>query len=104
MFNGKSQRVNNALYSQFDKKKYNRLNISFGARYEYFKLNSNEKYLIDGDSINSFSAGRPVFRTGLNYRLAEATYIRSSWGQGYRFPSMAELFYHRSNRRNLGLP
>ena len=91
LFNGKSQRINNALYSQFDKK-YNRLNISFGARYEYFKLNSNEKYLIDGDSINSFSAGRPVFRTGLNYRLAEATYIRSSWGQGYRFPSMAELF------------
>ena len=43
-------------------------------------------------SINVFSAARPVFRTGLNYQLAEATYIRGSWGQGYRFPSMAELF------------
>ena len=91
LFNGKSDRINNALYTQLDKK-YDRLNISIGARYEYFKLNSNEKHLIDGDSINSFSAGRPVFRTGLNYRLAEATYIRGSWGQGYRFPSMAELF------------
>ena len=29
---------------------------------------------------------------GLNYQIAEGTFIRSSWGQGYRFPSMAELF------------
>ena len=47
---------------------------------------------LNGEQINSFSAARPVFRTGLNYQLAEATYIRGSWGQGYRFPSMAELF------------
>jgi outer membrane receptor protein involved in Fe transport len=91
LFNGKSNRTNNSLYTQLDKK-HGRLNMSLGARYEYFKLNSNEKHLIDGDSINSFSAGRPIFRTGLNYQLAEATYVRGSWGQGYRFPSMAELF------------
>ena len=36
--------------------------------------------------------GSPVFRAGLNYQLGESTFIRSSWGQGYRFPSMAELF------------
>ena len=91
LFNGKSNRTNNSLYTQLDKK-HGRLNISLGARYENFKLNSNKKYLIDGDSINSFSAGRPIFRTGLNYQLAKATYVRGSWGQGYRFPSMAELF------------
>ena len=39
-----------------------------------------------------FTEGRPVFRAGANYQLAEATYLRSSWGQGYRFPSIAELF------------
>ena len=91
LFNGKSNRTNHSLYTQLDKK-HRRLNISLGARYENFRLNSNEKHLIDGDSINSFSAGRPIFRTGLNYQLAEATYVRGSWGQGYRFPSMAELF------------
>ena len=91
LFNGKSNRTNNSLYTQFDKK-HGRLNISLGARYEYFKLNTNENHLIDGRSVNSFSAGRPIFRTGLNYQLAEATYVRGSWGQGYRFPSMAELF------------
>jgi len=91
LFNGKSNRTNNSLYTQLDKK-HGRLNISLGARYEKFRLNSNEKYFMEGDSINSFSAGRPIFRTGLNYQLAEATYVRGSWGQGYRFPSMAELF------------
>ena len=91
LFNGKNYKTNNSLYTQLDKK-WNRLNISLGARYESFKLHSEDKYFIDGDSINEITASKPVFRTGLNYQLAEATYIRTSWGQGYRFPSMAELF------------
>jgi iron complex outermembrane receptor protein len=91
LFNGNTSRTNNSLYTQLDKK-HGRLNISLGARYEIFNLSSEDKYLIDGDSINNITAGKPVFRTGLNYQLAEATYIRTSWGQGYRFPSMAELF------------
>jgi len=91
LFNGNTSRKNNSLYTQLDKK-HRRLNISLGARYEIFNLSSEDKYLIDGESINNITAGKPVFRTGLNYQLAEATYIRTSWGQGYRFPSMAELF------------
>ncbi len=91
LFNGKNNRINNALYTQIDKK-YGRLNLSLGARYESFQLKSDKTHVINGDTINSFSAARPIFRTGLNYQLAEATYIRTSWGQGYRFPSMAELF------------
>ena len=91
LFNGKNYKTNHSFYTQLDKK-WNRLNISLGARYESFALHSDEKHFINGDSITDFSASKPVFRTGLNYQLAEATYIRSSWGQGYRFPSMAELF------------
>ena len=55
-------------------------------------LSTSELYEIAGDSINSFKAAKPVFRVGVNYQLAEATFLRSSWGQGYRFPSIAELF------------
>ena len=91
LFNGNTSRKNNSLYTQLDKK-HRRLNISLGARYEIFNLSSEDKYLIDGESINNITSGKPVFITGLNYQLAEATYIRTSWGQGYRFPSMAELF------------
>jgi len=95
LFNGNNTRENRSLYSQLDKK-MGRINLSFGARYENFKIQSEEKYLIDGESINSFSASKPVFRAGLNYQLAEATYLRTSWGQGFRFPSMAELFISAS--------
>jgi len=91
LFSGKNYKINNSLYTQLDKK-WNRLNISLGARYESFRLHSEDKYFINGDSINDISAEKPVFRTGINYQAAEATYVRASWGQGYRFPSMAELF------------
>ena len=91
LFSGKNYKTNHSLYTQLDKK-WNRINISLGARYESFRLHSEDKYFIGGDSINDFTAGKPVFRTGINYQVAEATYVRASWGQGYRFPSMAELF------------
>ena len=91
LFQGNNTRKNHSLYTQLDKK-WDKLNISLGARYEYFSIDSETDHLIDGDTINHIAAGKPVFRTGLNYQLAEYTYIRSSWGQGYRFPSMAELF------------
>jgi len=91
LFSGENYKINNSLYTQIDKK-WNRFNISLGARYESFRLHAEDKYFIDGDSINDISAGKPVFRTGINYQAAEATYVRASWGQGYRFPSMAELF------------
>ena len=91
LFQGDNTRENHSLYAQLDKK-IGRINLAVGARYENFKIAAEKKYEINGDSLNSFSAGKPVFRTGINYQIAEATYIRSSWGQGFRFPSMAELF------------
>ena len=91
LFSGDNKRINNSLYAQLDKK-YLRFNVSLGARYERFEINSEKKHIIDGDTINNFVASKPVFRTGINYQAAEATYLRASWGQGFRFPSMAELF------------
>jgi iron complex outermembrane receptor protein len=34
----------------------------------------------------------PVFRTGINYQVAEYTFLRASFGEGYRYPSIAEKF------------
>ena len=92
LFNGTNYRLNNAVFTQLDKKLGKRINLSVGARYEQFMLKTSELYEISGDSINSFKAAKPVFRAGINYQLAEGTFLRSSWGQGYRFPSIAELF------------
>ncbi len=91
LFQGNNTRENHSLYTQLDKK-INLVNLSFGARYESFTISSEKKYVINGNAINSFTAGKPVFRTGVNYQAAEATYLRGSWGQGFRFPAMAELF------------
>ena len=91
LFQGNNYRQNHAIFTQFDKK-IGRLNLSLGGRYEYFKVGSEQKYHINGDSINRYVSDKPVFRAGANYQLANATFLRSSWGQGFRFPSMAEMF------------
>ncbi|MEY4595139.1 MAG: hypothetical protein RIQ47_1549, partial [Bacteroidota bacterium] len=67
------------VYAQGDFN-YNRWNISAGARAE--------KYSVD-DRNEQWA---PVIRTGVNYQLTEGTFLRGSYGQGYRFPSIAELF------------
>lgn len=84
---------NLAAYAQFDKKFFEKLNLSFGARYEY-----NE---IEGDK-----EAKPVFRAGANYQAAQFTFIRASFGQAYRFPTIAEK-YVSTNLGNIsveGLP
>ena len=70
LFNGNNTRENHSLYTQLDKK-WNRLNVSLGARYEYFSINSETDHVVDKDTINHLEEGKPVFRTGVNYQLAE---------------------------------
>ena len=78
LYSGNQSANNNAAYIQLDKS-WNRLTALAGARYEFFKLNER-------------SEAKPVFRAGLNYKLAQYTFLRGSFGQGYRFPSIAESF------------
>ena len=72
------QLFNYSAYSQLDMK-YKRWNISLGARLEHLIFDE-DHYLI------------PVIRSGLNYQLSEGTYIRGSFGQGYRYPTIMEMF------------
>ena len=34
----------------------------------------------------------PIFRTGINWQVADYTFLRASFGQGYRYPSIAEKY------------
>lgn len=61
-------------------KKFNRLNVSLGGRLE--------GYRIDEDDLDL----KPVFRTGLNYSVAERSFLRASFGMGYRYPTIAERY------------
>lgn len=71
---------NFAGYVQLDKRFFDKLNLSFGARLEANKISFTEP------------EQKVVFRAGANYQAAEFTYIRASWGEGYRFPTIAEKF------------
>jgi outer membrane receptor protein involved in Fe transport len=70
--------INHSLYSQLDLK-HKKLNLSVGGRLEHF-------------SADEESLTKPIFRSGVNYHIAKATFLRASFGQGLRFPSMLEKF------------
>lgn len=75
---GIHKEYNASIYTQADLK-YDKLNLSMGGRLEHFN---------DGETI----INKPIFRSGLNYQLATATWLRSSYGEGIRFPSILERY------------
>lgn len=78
--NGISTALNIAGYLQLDKKFWNRLNLNGGVRLEYFRINDRE------------SEVQPVFRVGASSMLWKEGYLRASFGQGFRFPTIAERY------------
>lgn len=80
---------NIAGYIQLDKKFWNKLNVSAGFRFE------------NNHITKSKTETKPVGRFGLNYQAAEYTFIRASFGQGYRFPTIAEKFINTALGDNL---
>ncbi|MDZ7878240.1 MAG: TonB-dependent receptor [Saprospiraceae bacterium] len=92
---------NVATYAQLDKK-IGKLNLSGGVRYErntIFGPDSvafNPKYKEATQQGGTIKEAKPVFRIGANYQLAQATFLRANWGQGYRFATVAEMFINTS--------
>ncbi|MFI5204855.1 MAG: TonB-dependent receptor domain-containing protein [Flavobacteriales bacterium] len=90
--------ANVAVFTQLDKK-WKRLSVSAGIRIEYFKLDSagtvSTYSIIKGSDTINFPV-QPVFRAGLNYKLFKGTFLRASFGQGYRYPSVAERYVQTS--------
>ena len=72
--------LNISAYTQLESKLNNILNISAGGRLEYFQLN------------NTITALKPIFRAGGSLKLYQETYLRASYGQGFRFPTITERF------------
>ena len=87
---------NESAYTQFDRKFFKRLTTSFGIRAESYRIDTSQTkfYLRNGKDTLGKLPIQPVMRVGLNYELAKATFIRASYGQGYRFPSVAEKYIH----------
>ncbi|MDD3876484.1 MAG: TonB-dependent receptor [Bacteroidales bacterium] len=72
-----------AVYTQLDKK-FKKLSASLGGRWETYRLGEEK------------SSSTPVFRSGLNYPIFEHTHLRTSFGQGFRYPSISEKYIESS--------
>jgi outer membrane cobalamin receptor len=78
---GNKSSDNAAAYLQADYR-VKRIILSLGTRAEYFRTDTLEKRFIK------------VLRAGINYHVFKATFLRASIGEGYRMPSIAELYAH----------
>jgi outer membrane receptor protein involved in Fe transport len=72
--------LNVSAYTQLENKINNTVNLSAGGRLEYFRLN------------DTITALKPIFRAGASMKLYRETYLRASYGQGFRFPTITERF------------
>lgn len=76
-----------------------KLNLIFGMRAEYNSIKSPEQITVDPTLQGTIQnpeplsqEAKPVFRVGLNYEITPITFLRASWGQGYRYPTIAERY------------
>jgi len=82
---------NLAAYLQYDHRIANRLSLSAGVRLEYYRMD--DQYKEANIQIGKWLCPvRPVFRAGLNWEIYKAGFLRASFGQGYRNPSITEKF------------
>ncbi len=94
MYGGSGQDINRFTnfsgYAQFENNLFKTLTLSVGLRVEYYNMNGNETDF------------KPIFRAGMNLKVMKETYVRLSYGQGYRFPTIAER-YIRTNVGSFGV-
>ncbi len=82
---------NISSFIQLEKKFFDRLILSGGLRYENYHIAG--PHILNAQEIPSdVRQDKTIYRLGANYRLAEASYFRTSIGQGFRFPTIAEKF------------
>ncbi len=88
---GQHRSDNIGLFMQYDHKFFDRLNVSAGVRMEYYRVDEHYREA-ETDIFGVSMPFKPVFRGGLNYELAEYSFLRASFGQGYRYPSVVEKY------------
>jgi len=71
---------NISAYAQVENNLFNVLNLSLGARLEYYTMTGAESIFV------------PIFRAGMSLKVMKETYARVSYGQGYRYPTIAERY------------
>ncbi|MDD6210424.1 MAG: TonB-dependent receptor [Bacteroidales bacterium] len=82
---------NAAFFFQYDQRFFDRLSISLGLRTEYYRV---DDFYREAETkiLGTKIPVKPIFRGGINYQLADYSFIRASFGQGYRYPSLTEKY------------
>jgi iron complex outermembrane receptor protein len=96
--------MNYAAFIQVEKKFFHKLTLTGGVRLEFAQLAGqtvmNRLPLVN--IINTAMKGKkdiyspvtPLGRIGLNYQATEGTFIRGSFGQGFRYPALSEKYVY----------
>ncbi len=95
---GNHTSFNPAVYTQYEHKIGDKLDISAGVRVEYFEMDGkrgDSDFMINKKDSVSIPV-YPILRTGIHYELAKYTHLRASIGQGIRYPSVAERYTQTS--------
>ncbi|WP_343634943.1 TonB-dependent receptor [Fluviicola sp.] len=90
---GDHNSLNGALYLQGEKN-WKKVNIVAGIRGEYFEQDGRQgdSYYYFGKDSTKKMPIRPILRAGIHYAVAKHTHLRASFGQGVRYPSVAERY------------
>jgi iron complex outermembrane receptor protein len=95
---GNHTSFNPAVYTQYEHKIGDKLDISAGVRVEYFEMDGkrgDSDFMINKKDSVSIPV-YPILRTGIHYEVAKYTHLRASIGQGIRYPSVAERYTQTS--------
>ncbi len=84
---------NYAAYTQYEQS-LGRLDLTAGLRLEYYEQDgrSGDSDFYIGKDSSLILPVYPIVRIGAHYQVAEYTHIRASFGQGIRYPSVAERY------------
>lgn len=77
---GQRHAINGAAFFQVDKKFFEKLTLNLGVRAEVNQMDTLAPVIY------------PIVRSGINFQATEATFFRASFGQGYRYPTIAEKY------------
>lgn len=78
LFSGDHLSNNQALFFQINGH-FDKLDFTLGSRWERY-------------SIDKIESNKPVLRLGAHYKVSKGAHLRSSFAQGYRFPTVAEMY------------
>lgn len=84
LYRGTRLTYSGALYAQGEYFVNKKFTVVAGLRYEINAV----------DTVVQW--GIPVFRSGLNWQVAQNTFLRASYGQSYRMPTVGERFVDAS--------